>query len=168
MKFLCQVKESKVYSIHHATMARVSQLTLIFGDKLQTLNQSSSDDAVLKKTLASSSSNERDQLTRGAASWSSFQMPVHYPSFTKEEYEAMSEEELDRLLKLYGLPTDLGDLSCKKQFAVGAFLWEKGVKSSPDERELVNPSSSVGDLSESSLMGWMTALKYMVHYVFRV
>ncbi|XP_013623564.1 PREDICTED: uncharacterized protein LOC106329454 [Brassica oleracea var. oleracea] len=151
-------------------MSRVSQLTLIFRDKLQTTNQSSSltkSDAVVKKPLAPSSSNDRE--TRGAASWSSFQMPVHYPSFTKEEYEAMSEEELDRLLKLYGLqPTNLGDLSSKKQFAIGAFLWEKGIDSCPAEHELVNPSSSIDGLGESSLMGLMTALKYMVHYVFRV
>ncbi|KAL0709908.1 hypothetical protein Bca4012_016886 [Brassica carinata] len=120
-------------------------------------------DAVVKKPLETSSNNNRE-----AASWSSFQMPVHYPTFTKREYEAMSEEELDRLLKLYGLPTDLGDFSCKKQFAIGAFLWEKGIDSSPAEHQLENPSSSVGDLGESSLMGLMTALKYMVHYVFRV
>nr|VDC87190.1 unnamed protein product [Brassica oleracea] len=160
---------SKGYGFHHATMSRVSQLTLIFRDKLQTTNQSSNknSDAVVKKPLAPSSSNDRQ--TRGAASWSSFQMPVHYPSFTKEEYEAMSEDELDRLLKLYGLqPTNLGDLSSKKQFAIGAFLWEKGIDSSPGEHEPVNPSSSVDGLGESSLMGLMTALKYMVHYVFRV
>ncbi|KAF8084913.1 hypothetical protein N665_0693s0006 [Sinapis alba] len=147
-------------------MARVSQLTLIFRDKLQTNNTNS--DAVVKKPLASSSRNDRDRLNREVASWSSFQMPVHYPSFTKEEYEVMSEEEVDRLLKLYGLPTNLGDLSCKKQFAMGAFLWEKGMDSSSAEHEVVNPSLSIGDLGERSLMGWMTALKYMVHYVFRV
>ncbi|KAG2333515.1 hypothetical protein Bca52824_004695 [Brassica carinata] len=147
-------------------MSRVSQLTLIFRDKLQTTTNQSSNansDAVVKKPLETSSNNNRE-----AASWSSFQMPVHYPTFTKREYEAMSEEELDRLLKLYGLPTDLGDFSCKKQFAIGAFLWEKGIDSSPAEHQLENPSSSVGDLGESSLMGLMTALKYMVHYVFRV
>ncbi|CAN7114656.1 unnamed protein product [Brassica rapa subsp. narinosa] len=152
--------------ITQQSMSRVSQLTLIFRDRLQTTNQSSNknSDAVVKKPLAPSSSNERE--TRGAASWSSFQMPVHYPSFTKEEYEAMSEEEVDRLLNLYGLqPTNLGDLSSKKQFAIGAFLWEKGIDSSPAEHELVNPSSSIDGLGESSLM---TTLKYMVHYVFRV
>ncbi|CAG7879741.1 unnamed protein product [Brassica rapa] len=156
-----------VYGFHHATMSRVSQLTLIFRDKLKTTNQSSnkkSDAVVKKQPLAPSSSNDRE--TRGAASWSSFQMPVHYPSFTKEEYEAMSEEEVDRLLNLYGLqPTNLGDLSSKKQFAIGAFLWEKGIDSSPAEHELVNPTSSIDGLGESSLM---TTLKYMVHYVFRV
>ncbi|CAH8387898.1 unnamed protein product [Eruca vesicaria subsp. sativa] len=145
-------------------MSRVSQLTLIFGDKLQTINTNSDD--VVKKPLAP---YHRDQLdNREVASWSSFQMPLHYPRFTKEDYEAMSEEELDRLLKLYGLTTDHGDLSCKKQFAMGAFLWEKEVDSSPDMHEVINPSSSVEDLGESSLMGLVTALKYMVHYVFGV
>ncbi|CAH8390801.1 unnamed protein product [Eruca vesicaria subsp. sativa] len=144
-------------------MSRVSQLTLIFGEKLQTVNTNSDD--VVKKPLAP---YHPDQLDREVASWSSFQMPLHYPRFTKEDYEVMSEEELDRLLKLYGLTTDHGDLSCKKQFAMGAFLWEKEITdSSPDMHE-VKPSSSVEDLGESSLMGLVTALKYMVHSVFRV
>lgn len=114
-------------------MTKVSQLTLIFRDKLQTVHKNS--DVVEKKPLDPPSNDDRDQLTKEVDSWSSFQMPVHYPNLTREEYEIMSEEELDRLLKLYGLPTNIGDLSYKKQFAMGAFLWEKVIESSPAKHE---------------------------------
>ncbi|CAG7910659.1 unnamed protein product [Brassica rapa] len=114
-------------------MTKVSLLTLIFRDKLQTVHKNS--DVVEKKPLDPPSNDNRDQLTKEVDSWSSFQMPVHYPKFTKEQYESMSEEELDRLLKLYGLPTNIGDLSYKKQFAMGAFLWEKVIESSPAKHE---------------------------------
>ncbi|XP_024012433.1 uncharacterized protein LOC18019249 [Eutrema salsugineum] len=149
-------------------MTRVSQLTLIFRDKLQTINQDSNNNSGVVEKIPSESSwnHEHDQLKSESALWPSFQMPLHYPNFTKEQYEIMSEKELDRLLKLYGLPTDFGDLSCKKQFAFGAFLWEKGLNSSPGAKhDSVNPNSSVGHLGESSLMGLMTALKYMVHCI---
>ncbi|KAL1222149.1 hypothetical protein V5N11_034713 [Cardamine amara subsp. amara] len=152
-------------------MAKVSQLSIMFRDKPQKLHKDSVEnpDVVEKKPFDSSSDNERDQLTSTFASWSSssFQMPLKYPNYTKEEYEIMSEEELDRLLKLYGLPTNLGDLSCKKDFAVGAFLWEKG--SSLVEHDSVNPNSSLSDLDESSLLGLMALLmKDMFHFIFRV
>lgn len=116
-------------------MTRVSQLSIIFGDKhkQQNLHKDSVEnpDVVKKKPYDSSSdNNNRSSSWFASSSTSSFQMPLHYPNYTKEEYEIMSEEELDRLLKLYGLPTDLGDLPCKKQFVVGAFLWEKGLNSS--------------------------------------
>ncbi|CAA7027717.1 unnamed protein product [Microthlaspi erraticum] len=150
-------------------MTKVSQLTLIFRDKLQTIHQNSNKTSVVveQKPSNPSSKNDNDQLNSWVASWPSFQMPLHYPNFRKEDYEVMSEEELDRLLKLYGLPTELGDLFCKQQFAIGAFLWEKGLDSSPAKHESVNHNSSVGDLSESTLMAVTTALKYMVHYLFR-
>ncbi|WCJ19672.1 hypothetical protein M5689_001955 [Euphorbia peplus] len=51
-----------------------------------------------------------------------FQMPLHYPRFTKKDYQTMPEWQLDRLLAEYGLPKD-GDLSSKREFAMGAFLW---------------------------------------------
>lgn len=53
---------------------------------------------------------------------SSFQMPVHYPRYNKEDYEAMPEWVLDRLLVQYGLPV-AGDLADKRGFAIGAFVW---------------------------------------------
>ncbi|RWW89998.1 hypothetical protein BHE74_00000905 [Ensete ventricosum] len=51
-----------------------------------------------------------------------FQMPLHYPSYTKADYEAMPEWQLDRLLSEYGLSV-AGDVTQKRRYAMGAFLW---------------------------------------------
>lgn len=51
-----------------------------------------------------------------------FQMPLHYPRFKKSDYETMPEWRLDCLLNEYGLPVT-GDVSQKRKFAMGAFLW---------------------------------------------
>ncbi|KAG7580881.1 hypothetical protein ISN44_As08g006340 [Arabidopsis suecica] len=154
-------------------MKKVSKLSIIFRDELQNLNKDCVEnlDVVGKKPFNSSSDNERDQFSSlfASCSSSSFQMPLQYPNYTKEQYEIMSEEELDQLLKLYGLPVDIGDLSYKKEFVVGAFLWETGLNSSLDEHDSVNPNSFTDDLDESSLIGLMTVLiKDMVHFIFRV
>ncbi|URE44850.1 hypothetical protein MUK42_14763 [Musa troglodytarum] len=49
-------------------------------------------------------------------------MPLHYPGYTKADYEAMPEWQLDRLLSEYGLPVS-GDVTQKRRYAMGAFLW---------------------------------------------
>jgi hypothetical protein len=51
-----------------------------------------------------------------------FQMPLHYPRYTKADYETMPEWKLDCLLKQYGLPIS-GDVEHKRKFAMGSFLW---------------------------------------------
>ena len=51
-----------------------------------------------------------------------FRMPLHYPRYKKEDYEAMPEWRVDCLLREYGLPAD-GDLDSKRRFAMGTFLW---------------------------------------------
>ncbi|PIN07935.1 hypothetical protein CDL12_19499 [Handroanthus impetiginosus] len=51
-----------------------------------------------------------------------FKMPLHYPRYTKKEYQEMPEWMLDRLLAEYGLPV-VGNLEQKRHFAMGAFLW---------------------------------------------
>ncbi|GAB2227631.1 hypothetical protein Droror1_Dr00009457 [Drosera rotundifolia] len=51
-----------------------------------------------------------------------FQMPLHYPRYSKSDYEAMPEWQLDRLLEQYGLPA-AGSVEQKRIFAIGAFLW---------------------------------------------
>eukprot|EP01018_Ginkgo_biloba_P004351 Gb_24388 [translate_table: standard] len=56
-----------------------------------------------------------------------FQMPLHYPRYTKSDYEVMSESKLDRLLQEYGLPV-MGDLSQKRKYAMGAFLWPEELR----------------------------------------
>ncbi|THU53530.1 hypothetical protein C4D60_Mb10t15370 [Musa balbisiana] len=63
--------------------------------------------------------NGRKKESRGDGC---FQMPLHYPSYTKADYEAMPEWQLDRLLSEYGLPV-AGDVKQKRRYAVGAFLW---------------------------------------------
>ncbi|KAL9686754.1 hypothetical protein QQ045_031147 [Rhodiola kirilowii] len=51
-----------------------------------------------------------------------FQMPLHYPRYTRADYEVMPEWKLDCLLAQYGLPVR-GDVEHKRKFAMGAFLW---------------------------------------------
>ena len=50
-----------------------------------------------------------------------FQMPLHYPRYTKADYETMPEWKLDCLLRDYGLPI-IGDVDHKRMFAMGSFL----------------------------------------------
>ncbi|KAG1330353.1 hypothetical protein COCNU_02G003210 [Cocos nucifera] len=52
-----------------------------------------------------------------------FEMPLHYPRYTKAEYETMPEWKLDCLLREYGLPVT-GNLAHKRSFAMGAFIWQ--------------------------------------------
>ncbi|PIN27129.1 hypothetical protein CDL12_00101 [Handroanthus impetiginosus] len=51
-----------------------------------------------------------------------FQMPLHYPRYTAEDYKSMPEWKLDHLLWEYGLPA-IGAVEQKRKFAMGAFLW---------------------------------------------
>lgn len=51
-----------------------------------------------------------------------FKMPLHYPRYTRAEYEFMPEWKLDCLLTDYGLQAS-GDVNQKRKFAMGAFLW---------------------------------------------
>ncbi|KAK9275851.1 hypothetical protein L1049_023124 [Liquidambar formosana] len=51
-----------------------------------------------------------------------FRMPLHYPRYTKSDYETMPEWKLDLLLAEYGLPIT-GNVDQKRKFAMGAFLW---------------------------------------------
>ncbi|CAL9185143.1 unnamed protein product [Musa hybrid cultivar] len=51
-----------------------------------------------------------------------FKMPLHYPRYTKAQYESMDEVQLDLLLKEYGLPSN-GDVTQKRKDAIGHFLW---------------------------------------------
>jgi len=49
-------------------------------------------------------------------------MPLHYPRYTREEYERMEEWKVELLLKQYGLSLE-GSVEEKRDFAMGAFLW---------------------------------------------
>ncbi|EXB72460.1 hypothetical protein L484_011462 [Morus notabilis] len=57
-----------------------------------------------------------------------FQMPLHYPKYSKSEYETMPEWKVDRLLSEYGLPA-MGSVEQKRKFAMGAFLWPHSTSS---------------------------------------
>lgn len=74
-----------------------------------------------------------------------FQMPLHYPRYTRQDYQAMPEWKLDSLLAQYGLPTNLGDLDYKREFAIGAFLW----LDSPDRQRYPPPRPSSSPLRSS-------------------
>lgn len=51
-----------------------------------------------------------------------FQMPLHYPRYTIDDYKHMPETTLDRLFAEYGLSVK-GDIAFKREFAIGTFLW---------------------------------------------
>ncbi|KAK8491054.1 hypothetical protein V6N13_121997 [Hibiscus sabdariffa] len=63
---------------------------------------------------------EKQQMNRVELGF--FQMPLHYPRYTMQDYLDMPEWKLDRLLSEYGLSAN-GDLDYKRKFAIGAFLW---------------------------------------------
>lgn len=64
-----------------------------------------------------------NNLKNSSSSSGGFQMPLHYPRYTKGEYERMEEWKVDLLLKEYGLISFKGSLDEKRAFAMGAFLW---------------------------------------------
>ncbi|XP_010554905.1 PREDICTED: uncharacterized protein LOC104824496 [Tarenaya hassleriana] len=163
----------------------VSQLTLLFRDKLQTTEENETQNTVTaekrsKKKKADSSetaksgsdSSETDNVFgyffSSPISSSSFKMPLRYPDYRREDYENMSEEELDRLLDVYGLPV-LGDLSHKKAFAIGAFLWEKDIVYEQEESSPPPPDDCfINPNSVKSRLGLTEALREMVRLMFRV
>ncbi|CAI0460552.1 unnamed protein product [Linum tenue] len=49
-------------------------------------------------------------------------MPLHYPRYSKSDYEAMEEWRLDLLLSQYGIRLG-GTVDEKRAYAIGAFLW---------------------------------------------
>ncbi|KAL5718877.1 hypothetical protein ACHQM5_011734 [Ranunculus cassubicifolius] len=52
-----------------------------------------------------------------------FEMPLHYPRYTRADYESMPEWKLDCLLAAYGMRATGENLEQKRKFAMGAFLW---------------------------------------------
>ncbi|KAK4354022.1 hypothetical protein RND71_026216 [Anisodus tanguticus] len=77
----------------------------------------------MENNMASCGSKESMARSNGRAGCGvDFQMPLHYPKYTKAEYESMPEWKLDCLLTQYGLPIH-GDVNHKRKFAMGAFIW---------------------------------------------
>ncbi|KAJ4833256.1 hypothetical protein Tsubulata_005090, partial [Turnera subulata] len=85
---------------------------------------------------------------------SEFQMPLHYPKYTKKEYEAMPEWKLYNLLVEYGLPTT-GGLAEKREAAMGTFLWVKN-----DENEETTSNSAQSKKNSSSRGHFQMPLHY--------
>ncbi|KAK1350610.1 Melanin-concentrating hormone receptor [Heracleum sosnowskyi] len=54
---------------------------------------------------------------------SNFQMPLHYPRYSKTDYLKMEEWRVDLLLQQYGLNFEAKNIDEKRAFAMGAFLW---------------------------------------------
>ncbi|AES64523.1 hypothetical protein MtrunA17_Chr2g0290371 [Medicago truncatula] len=73
---------------------------------------------VKKKCL----NNLKEVSDENSSSSYEFQMPLHYPRYTKVDYEKMEEWKVELLLKEYGLSFK-GSLDEKRSFAMGAFLW---------------------------------------------
>ncbi|KAK8635540.1 hypothetical protein V6N13_004274 [Hibiscus sabdariffa] len=74
-------------------------------------------------TLGSGPNGDQKAASARIRTWCGhFQLPLHYPRYTKADYEAMPEWKLDCLLKEYGLPVS-GDVEQKRNFVMGAFLW---------------------------------------------
>ncbi|CAL9081464.1 unnamed protein product [Musa textilis] len=72
--------------------------------------------------LPLAASAQAKQQQRDLHGSSCFRMPLHYPRYTRADYESMPEWKLDCLLREYGLPVT-GDVDHKRSFAMGAFLW---------------------------------------------
>ncbi|XP_074580537.1 uncharacterized protein LOC141836952 [Curcuma longa] len=66
--------------------------------------------------------NKLQQKQLEQRSSSRFQMPLHYPRYSRADYETMPEWKLNCLLQEYGLPA-IGGVDDKRKFAMGAFLW---------------------------------------------
>ncbi|KAI5647160.1 hypothetical protein M9H77_33165 [Catharanthus roseus] len=80
-------------------------------------------ESIQRPTAAASANAAAAAVGGGRERCGGFQMPLHYPRYTKAEYEAMPEWKLDCLLSQYGLPA-IGDVEQKRKFAMGAFLWQ--------------------------------------------
>lgn len=66
-----------------------------------------------------------EKVLQGNKPCSSFRMPMHYPRYSKVDYEVMPEWRLDRLFQEYGLPVNVAStLAEKREYAMGVFLWD--------------------------------------------
>lgn len=72
--------------------------------------------------VVSSTPGSENMKPYSSSSSSGFQMPLHYPRYSKADYVKMEEWKLDMLLREYGLSFQ-GSLDEKRKYAMGAFLW---------------------------------------------
>ncbi|KAG6467509.1 hypothetical protein ZIOFF_074669 [Zingiber officinale] len=74
----------------------------------------------MTKVIPTANKLQQKQLEQRGSSC--FQMPLHYPRYTRADYETMPEWKLNCLLQEYGLPAT-GGVDDKRKFAMGTFLW---------------------------------------------
>ncbi|KAF3451867.1 hypothetical protein FNV43_RR07963 [Rhamnella rubrinervis] len=75
------------------------------------------------KGTSTSTVSYKEEKNNTRAIQSDFQMPLHYPRYTKADYENMEEWKLDLLLNQYGIHNIDGSLDYKRAFSMGTFLW---------------------------------------------
>ncbi|CAA0816610.1 Unknown protein [Striga hermonthica] len=86
------------------------------------LSSTSGDNSTSERFDAATLTGSRAAAGANGMAAAVFQMPLHYPRYTRVEYESMPEWKLDCLLAQYGLHVG-GDVEHKRKFAMGAFLW---------------------------------------------
>ncbi|KAJ4838474.1 hypothetical protein Tsubulata_021069 [Turnera subulata] len=121
----------------------VSALTVLFHDectdKANCMDSNKAQGEHTEKKASKENSSCTTTATKCGASeekfsCSQFQMPLHYPGYTKKHYEVMDEWELNLLLVDYGLQGYTHhDLAYKRNLAMGTFLWNQNdtVQDSP-------------------------------------
>lgn len=127
---------------------KISGLTFLFLDETQHKGKCGCPRKVQEKIVENNKNKENPNNSFSVKNskedtGSIFQMPLHYPKYTKKDYEDMPDWKLDQLLVEYGFSTD-GKLANKRKFVMGAFLW-------PDFNAELNKSSPSHSLQDSSL-----------------
>ncbi|KAK0595807.1 hypothetical protein LWI29_010179 [Acer saccharum] len=81
------------------------------------------DQTDIQSMKKSSNGGLSDQTQEAAYPSSGFQIPLHYPRYSKGDYETMEEWKIDMLLGEYGFSFNGLSLEEKRAYAMGAFLW---------------------------------------------
>uniref|UniRef100_A0A5B7BA53 DUF7722 domain-containing protein n=1 Tax=Davidia involucrata TaxID=16924 RepID=A0A5B7BA53_DAVIN len=108
-----------------------SAYTIVFGNSSADVSNQLSENIITcpkGKQIQGIVENTKEMMTCSTEKCPTlvFQMPLHYPRYTKADYEKMEEWKVDMILREYGLSFE-GTLQEKRSFAVGAFIW-------PDQR----------------------------------
>ncbi|KAG6493109.1 hypothetical protein ZIOFF_048086 [Zingiber officinale] len=134
---VCQQSQVQLHAVArrklqsaHAQQQSPVKLHVVARRSFETCNQSQEElhvlarreplETAMEAMVAKPDHNAANFFT--SSSDGGFHLPVHYPRYNKDDYEAMPEWELNRLLVQYGLPV-AGDLTDKRGFAIGAFVW---------------------------------------------
>ncbi|GLJ51048.1 hypothetical protein SUGI_1086810 [Cryptomeria japonica] len=77
---------------------------------------------LLRKLRWERSAETKEEMAHSHLQSDGFRVPLHYPNYSKADYESMEEWRLDFLFHYYGLDVT-GDVEYKRNYAIGAFLW---------------------------------------------